>query len=47
LLGAGLRHVCAARVSGAVACRGLNDRGQVGDGTTRDAPLPVAVVGLP
>jgi alpha-tubulin suppressor-like RCC1 family protein len=36
-------HVCAVAISGSVHCWGHNDRGQLGDGTTTDRPLPVRV----
>lgn len=42
----GSEHACATRASGGVVCWGRNDRGQLGDGTTRDATRPVAVAGL-
>jgi alpha-tubulin suppressor-like RCC1 family protein len=46
-LAMGNSHSCALRSDGAVLCWGLNDRGQVGDGTTVDAATPVLVKGLP
>lgn len=42
----GVAHACALRNDGTVACWGLNDRGQVGDGTTRDRRSPSVVRGL-
>jgi alpha-tubulin suppressor-like RCC1 family protein len=37
---------CAVGKDGAVRCWGTNSSGQLGDGTTNDAPKPVNVVGL-
>ncbi len=39
-------HVCAVRDTGRVICWGSNTHGQLGDGTTTQRLLPVAVVGL-
>jgi alpha-tubulin suppressor-like RCC1 family protein len=47
-LAAGYRHACAIRDDGTVACWGLNNNGQVGDGTsllTRTSPVPVTNLG--
>jgi hypothetical protein len=45
MVAAGGRHSCAA-VSGGMDCWGLNDNGQLGDGTGGDRPIPVTVSGL-
>lgn len=34
-------HTCVRRESGAISCWGLNDRGQLGNGTTTGSPTPV------
>jgi Regulator of chromosome condensation (RCC1) repeat. len=45
-IAAGYNHTCALLNSGRVQCWGLNDMGQIGDGSTTDAFLPVDVLGL-
>jgi alpha-tubulin suppressor-like RCC1 family protein len=39
-------HVCVLSTGGAVSCWGSNDHGQLGDGSTTDSLVPVAVSGL-
>ena len=41
----GLSHSCAETATSTVWCWGRNDRGQLGDGTTTDQLVPVAVSG--
>jgi alpha-tubulin suppressor-like RCC1 family protein len=39
----GWHHACVVALSGTVYCWGVNNRGQVGDGTTTDRRTPVAI----
>ena len=45
-LAAGLAHTCAMTAGGGILCWGWNNVGQVGDGTTIQRLIPVAVSGL-
>ena len=42
----GLGHTCWVSPTGGVECWGLNDAGQLGDGTTLDRAYPAPVTGL-
>jgi alpha-tubulin suppressor-like RCC1 family protein len=46
-LSVGVHHSCLSASDGTVWCWGLNDHGQLGDGTTTSRSTPVQVMGLP
>jgi alpha-tubulin suppressor-like RCC1 family protein len=45
VLSVGDHHSCGLATSGILYCWGMNDRGQLGDGTTEDRAAPVRVLG--
>ncbi len=44
-LAVGATFVCGIAGGGRLWCRGANDQGQLGNGTTTDSSVPVAVAG--
>jgi alpha-tubulin suppressor-like RCC1 family protein len=43
---AGVNHSCALKTDGTVACWGLNDQGQLGNGRSGNRNIPVKVTGF-
>ncbi|MCS6316564.1 MAG: hypothetical protein H8K05_02030 [Nitrospira sp.] len=43
---AGTSHTCLLLAGGQIRCWGLNDRGQLGDGTLTNRALPEDVIGM-